>query len=256
MKMGELLDRALFLYRKNFALLLAISAVFMLPYSAAYLAIHARSKASFVSRLALTEPIGIVAASLAEGAIAYAVLSMLRGHRPSLSAAVQFAVRRADSLIWLGLWKVCLEFLAMAAFIVPGVYLWCRWSVAIPAMVEEGLPAAPALKRSRQLTEEHRRRALLLLGVYLFFAFLPAITWTLAYKVLTASPAPQLATRLVSLLATVIITPWIVSALTLFYADLRTRKEAFDLQLMLDNPSPTEASTGVAEQSGGTARFS
>ncbi len=51
-----------------------------------------------------------------------------------------------------------------------------------------------------------------------------------------------------SFIATTLVTPISTIALTVFYYDLRVRKEAFDLQMMMttvDNPGMVAATPGI-----------
>ncbi len=142
----------------------------------------------------------------------------------------------------------------MIAFLVAAVvvgYMAVRYGVAVPAAVLENLTAGRALARSIELTEEHRGRV--------FLVLLCAIVITYATGALLQGPfmlgafvaGPGTATALVlTVIGAVCGTiggmfsgPIMIIGLAMIYYDLRIRKEALDLQMMLDSldlqPAPS-----------------
>ena len=134
-------------------------------------------------------------------------------------------------------------FAAIAAFVAVPLCVWLslRYSLAIPACIQEGLGAIRSLKRSVQLSRESRGRIFLLLLVV-------GTAWMI---VLTAFMIPSFAvlaknrghmalgttiyTLGVSFLCNTLMKPIYGIGLTLFYYDGRIRKEGYDVEWMLEH---------------------
>ena len=139
------------------------------------------------------------------------------------------------------------------------LYLYGKYCLAVPICVVEKLPARPALRRSRFLAKESIRRIILIyvLMVLLGFAlsavfWLPGqiyVSWFRGRSFITAVLLRSLGSFFAGLLAGPIAT----IAVALVYYDQRIRKEAFDLQWMMDSmaqpvaPLPPEASVSVPQ---------
>jgi hypothetical protein len=137
------------------------------------------------------------------------------------------------------------------------LYLYCKYCLAIPACIIEGLPARPALRRSRFLAGESVRRITL---VYLLMAVLGLVLSTVLrlpgeFYTLYFRGNVVLTTVLYSLgsfIAGALAGPIATIAIALVYYDQRVRKEAFDLQMMMDSiaqSAPGPAKPDVAQAS-------
>jgi hypothetical protein len=138
------------------------------------------------------------------------------------------------------------------------IYAFCRYALAIPACTLEKLPAGQALKRSRFLTNGAKGKIFgisfltIVMGAILTYALqIPAL---LASNVMIVSAKTQLSMAatiwiyIAEFLGGTLAGPVATIALVLVYYDQRVRKEAFDLQLMMDAlgnatppPPPTSA---------------
>ena len=113
----------------------------------------------------------------------------------------------------------------------------CQYSLAVPACVLERLPARQALKRSNWLAAAALRRiflAFLLMGILslgLFYALqIPGFLVAESHPGFVA-----LALRWAGIFISMILAfPIGTIALSLIYYDQRVRKEAFDLQVLMD----------------------
>jgi membrane-anchored glycerophosphoryl diester phosphodiesterase (GDPDase) len=139
---------------------------------------------------------------------------------------------------------------SMAAATVWSIRIFCRNSLAVPACLLERLPARQALKRSRWLTKKSLGRHFLvflltgLLAGALFYAFLVPGMFA-AGKIPTAIIIGWQA--LAAFAALALSFPIGTIATSLLYYDQRVRKEAFDLQLMMETmtqPTPQPTSAG------------
>jgi hypothetical protein len=134
------------------------------------------------------------------------------------------------------------------------LWLTLRYSLAVPACVEEGLGTLRSLKRSVTLAQGGKGKILVLLLIVmaaqmtLASAFMAPV-FPFLFK-LRGQPSPGIAayTVAVSALSSMLIKPIYSIGLTLFYYDARVRKEGFDLERMLERSSPADgwASTGSA----------
>jgi hypothetical protein len=127
--------------------------------------------------------------------------------------------------------------LAFAACIVPGVWLYAAWAVAIPALLMEDVRGFKALGRSFDLTR-HRwwpTAAILLLANLLASAMALGLGMLALPLLVTGSGndfVVELANGIFMAAANVLTIPFVSVLVTVVYFDLRVRKEGFDLQLM------------------------
>ncbi len=126
------------------------------------------------------------------------------------------------------------------ATLVYGVFMWLRYSLAMPACVVEDLPTGQAIKRSIELSQGSRGRIfvlwLLVYAVRLILGLLigfPFIVFGLKHPG-HALPLAWLAISQVGGFVTnTFIGPIYSTGLTLFYYDQRIRKEGFDIEWMM-----------------------
>lgn len=141
-------------------------------------------------------------------------------------------------------------------------YAYCRYALAVPACAIENLPVKFSLIRSKFLTRGNVGRVV---GVYLLTLLI-----TLAIKGVLEAPAfiasgiftlragahPSVAWMaylyLAEFVGTMVAGPIATIAMALIYYDERVRKEAFDLQLMMDAISQTLPAPLQAESVSGT----
>jgi hypothetical protein len=121
------------------------------------------------------------------------------------------------------------------------VWLMLRYSICIPSMVLEDLRAGQAIRRSAQLMKGNYLRCflLLLLTVVITYVSLMIFQGPFYIAMFLAEHHGQVAIWLLSLssvfgaLGGALSAPLIMIGLVLLYYDIRVRKEAFDLQLMM-----------------------
>lgn len=127
------------------------------------------------------------------------------------------------------------------AIVVLMVWLMLRYSVCIPSMVLEDVRAGQAIRRSVQLMKGNYLRCFLLLLLTLIITYVSLMIFQGPFymaMILTARHG-QVAIWLLSLgsvfgaLGQALSAPLIMIGLVLLYYDIRVRKEAFDLQLMM-----------------------
>jgi hypothetical protein len=150
--------------------------------------------------------------------------------------------------------------LGFVFLIVPGVILALMWALAIPVAVLEEAGFGESLSRSRYLTAGHRGRVFAIFLLY--FALLFALEFAIGAPIGAiaaikgASPNPSsfpiifvVLTSIVGFVVETLVTPILTISLSLMYYDERVRKEAFDIQLMMNalgGGPPTADSSAAA----------
>ena len=137
------------------------------------------------------------------------------------------------------------------------LWLTLRYSLAVPACIEERLGALRSLKRSIFLTQDTKGRILVLLLIVMaaqgtiVSAFMTPVFALMVRARGQASPGMTAYTIAVSALSSALIKPIYSIGLTLFYYDARVRKEGFDLERMLERSSMETSNDGVASTGSG-----
>ena len=139
-------------------------------------------------------------------------------------------------------------FAAIAAVVAVPLCLWLslRYSLAIPACVQEGIGTLRSLKRSVTLSRESRGRIFVLLlvvgaawMVILMALMIPTFA-ILAKNKGHMAPGLTVYTLAVSFLCSTLMKPIYGIGLTLFYYDARVRKEGYDVEWMLEHSTLPE----------------
>jgi hypothetical protein len=131
------------------------------------------------------------------------------------------------------------------------LWLTVRYSLAVPACIEEKLGVLRSLKRSVFLTRDTKGRILVLLFIVmaaqgtLVSAFMMPVFALMVRAHGQASPGMTAYTVAVSALSSVLIKPIYAIGLTLFYYDARVRKEGFDVERMLERSSVDASNQGA-----------
>jgi hypothetical protein len=174
---------------------------------------------------------------IATGAAYKAVAEAFLGGQPDWKRSLAFAARRMHSLLWVTVLGGLIVAVTWPFFVIPGLYFAVSFTVAIPVVMTEGLRGRKALGRSRRLIKKRwwRTFALLCLGsilsVILFYAA------ALLIFAVTAEEGQRsvvgVATNVVAIsVLTALTIPFAAAYTTVLYFDLRVRREAFDLQLL------------------------
>ncbi len=129
--------------------------------------------------------------------------------------------------------------LAVLAGVPVGIILYMRNSLAIPAAVTEGLTIRPAMRRSKLLAAGTKGRIFVVGLVAVALLEVVAVLQTPISLLMVAAPNQEhyLARGLALLITFVghtVVSPVGEIGMTLLYFDQRVRKEALDLQLLLE----------------------
>jgi hypothetical protein len=138
-----------------------------------------------------------------------------------------------------------MAFLVFFAFggVIYGVIAYIRNSLAIPAAVMEGLDVRRAMRRSKQLIAGRKSRIfLLMLLLFALYCVAGALQAPFALLLLRSRSAEhvigQVISLLIAFLCSSLIGPVASIALCLFYIDERVRREAFDIEFLMDKTLP------------------
>jgi hypothetical protein len=214
----------------------------------------------------------MVVYAFALGATTIAVAHLYKDRAVTVGAAYREVKRHGGRLLLLMLWIVlrvggmwfgvlvlCGILSAVLALVSPvltvltfgigmigafglAAFMWVRYGVAIPAVVLENRTAGQALARSVQLTSEHRGRVFLLIlcAVVVTYATAALLQGPFVLGAMISGPGSVTAlvlTLVGAVLGTMGSTfsgPIMIIGLAMLYYDLRIRKEALDLQMMLE----------------------
>ncbi|MFQ5701154.1 MAG: glycerophosphoryl diester phosphodiesterase membrane domain-containing protein, partial [Acidobacteriota bacterium] len=156
-------------------------------------------------------------------------------------AAAGVVLALAQPVVGLAVWVMAVGLGVLATFL-----FLTRFGVAVPALMLENLPVTESLRRSAALTKGHRLRVILIYILMLLISYVAVFLfqgpfvvlgwalggvanppfWTEALGVVFGSAGGALSG------------PLLLIGLALLYFDLRVRKEAFDLDLLLKQVPP------------------
>jgi hypothetical protein len=248
---GEILDTALAVYRRHaFALWKIVAVVVALPAALngalAVATRQVRNNGSNSGSLLLLEllvlVVTLVASSLATAAAYRLVADAYMGRAVDPDASLQFGLRRLASVMWVSILTGLGVAVASIFLLIPGIYLFVAWAVAIPVLLGENLRGRRALARSRSLV---RGRFWPCLGVLVLSFLLEGIV-TFSILLVVAKIVDSTGNDTVlffeqsisTLIANTLVLPFGVAVTTVLYIDLRVRKEGFDVQLLTHSLQP------------------
>lgn len=264
LRVGEILDVALKIYLKNASPLMKLVLIFVAPFQALAVLVAASTTPEAISDISTSPPlqpgevpeveprevwtffaangvvalIGLVMVLLATAACFKAISDSYLGEPVDWRRSLRFAGRRTASLVWLALLSFMLLGLAVVALVIPAIWLWVAWSVAVPVLLFEGIKGRRALGRSYRLV---KGRWWPTFGALLVGFLLAGIVTTIvqfALQAITFTDVaddffPSLVVNGVSAtVGSLISTPFQAALVVVIYFDLRVRKEAFDLEIL------------------------
>jgi hypothetical protein len=271
LSLGEILDRTFSLYRQNFLLFAGIVALPQLPTLALGL-VQIQLLRTPAVRLAGQPPpdfanafstlgvgsliaivFNVVAYLFTHGGTVFAVSELYLGRTTTIGNSLRRMWGKLGSLFVLLLLNFMAIVGALILLVVPGFYVACRLITCVPVALLENLGPGESFSRSFRLTEDDAGRSFViyLLYYFLLLAAIVLLVYPFTYATVLSARNPDMM-RLWSTLnllggffAGVVVAPIFTIAATVFYYDLRVRKEGLDLQLMMDQ------SGGIAPRTAG-----
>lgn len=262
--LGEILDRTFSLYRKHFLLFTGISAIPQTLVLAVNLAQTFFMKLPTVpqppaEQFQLASSGGIAAVAIgailgvivffaaylfSQGGTVYAVSELYLGRSTTIGAALGRVRGQIGSLLGVLILNGLAVMGATLLLIIPGIYVACRLITCVPAALLEDLGPRSSLERSFSLTKDFAGRAFLIFFLYFVLSYAAALLFSFpfTFAMLLSMKNPEAMrmwlalTNVGTFISGVLVSPFLTIATAVFYYDLRVRKEAFDLQLMM-NPS-------------------
>lgn len=262
---GEILDAAFTLYTRNIKKLLAVAALVLLPIGLLQLLL-----AQTVGSVNLTDLIvspegelpagfgsfavaslgssllGVLGTLLVQGASIPLYAGAYQSQTVGWAESLSFALRKAVPILAVALLWYLTATLALFPFVLPGIWLWVSFYVAIPALlVEHGSPIQ-SMGRSFRLV---RGRWWEVFGVAALALLITAvINWILSFIVSFAVVLPGIfsaiegsdlgtgrllaASTLAGAVGGVFTAPFAAAVAVSTYFDLRVRRDGYDLEMM------------------------
>jgi hypothetical protein len=126
------------------------------------------------------------------------------------------------------------------AAIFASIFFYSKLCLAVPACILENLPVGVALRRSWYLAKNSVWRIILVLLLTWVLSFALALAFAVPGQILAvAMPTKAVLLAIIlqhlgGFIAGVVANPIATTAIALIYYDQRVRKEAFDIQLMME----------------------
>lgn len=243
---GELLDGAFSLYRRNFSSFFVTSFVPQIPLIMLWLALPIFAgagdpDAAVQATTLLSMPYSWIAAGFIACALVFASIQALQGAPVSAGEALKVGLRKLPAATVAIVLMIVLIACGLLLLVIPGLILMAMYFAVLQAIVVEDCGPVEALGRSRRLSKGARIR---ILGVAIL-AYLIAALPVIAFSMITGVAATRSASGVVTsnltigwqsivqagaLALSALTTPYSVAALTLLYIDRRARTEAPDLE--------------------------
>lgn len=197
--------------------------------------------------------ITLICQPIATAAILHIVMEEYAGRRPSMGAALSFALSRFLTLLGASILVGLLVMVGMLLCCIPGIYFAIVYAFVGQVVVLERLGATEAMQRSQKLVTGYWWRVF---GVLVLIGVANAIVQGVLGAGLEAvmpsqevipvqggarieiNPVNHVVTTLVGQFVSILFTTYIAVCTTLLYLDLRIRKEGFDLELAADGDGP------------------
>ena len=251
MRVGELLDTSIKLYRQNWKLFMGI---------VAYVFVPLQFLQSFLTRNLLASPFaspdqfptqseadtGLIFTAIfglvtflfvlpfLTAAIARATSEVYLGSAPTVGDIYRFALSLTASVLWATFLVFLIVVLGFIAVIIPGIIFAIRYSFTPSIVAIEGKRGTRAMKRSWELAKGFFWK---ILGTLLLATVLTGIVGAVLQLPLSAiaaqiGPGGWVLNAIGGSAASIITRPFSGIVIVLLYFDMRIRKEGFDLALM------------------------
>ena len=216
--------------------------------------------------------LALVAYSITQAATTSAVSAVYLGHDTSIGTALRsvrghwfryvlIALWQTWSAVWIffllivpavaipamGIqslgWLIGLMFFLGFASLIYGIVAYLRNSLAVPAAVVEDIRVPAAMRRSKQLSSGGKGRIfLMLLLLTALYMVAGALQMPFSFMMLAARSSQHIVAQgimlLITFLTVALVGPIGAIALCLFYIDERVRKEAFDIDVLMNRSAP------------------
>jgi hypothetical protein len=182
--------------------------------------------------------INALAGKLAQAGCFRAVADAYLGERMDWRSSLRYALKRLPAVVGVSILVTILVGLGSLLCLIPGIYLWGAFYVAIPVVLVEGVGPFRALGRSRDLVQGRwwSTFGVAVVGYVLVFLVsggLAALVLGVAASGASRNTAAGFVLNTVATtVGSMLTTPAVAAFTTVLYIDLRVRKEGFDLLLL------------------------
>jgi hypothetical protein len=247
MRIGDILDGAVKLYRARWKALMAIVAVLVVPlnFLEAYVTRHlppafarkpfpSGSEHEVVWLVILSALYFLLFFPLLAAGVARGSVKTYLGQEVDVGDTYRFALRLVPSLLWILLLTFLAMLLGFVLLVIPGIIAMIRLSFATVIRVTEGHRGGAAISRSWHLSEGYFWKILWTGLVAGIFAALIGGLLVVPTELLFSHLGPDawLLSAVGSSIAETITTPYVTLVTVLLYLDLRIRKEGLDLEVL------------------------
>lgn len=250
MRVGEILDGAIKLYRQHWKTLMGIAAFILVPFAfieqvAVWSAVRPWEpvdpfdpNAGSIVGLGLTFfalQILLIQPFLA-GAYSRAASEAYLGRTPEIGPTYRVALPLIPAILWVTILQFIAIGLGFIALVIPGIFLFVRLMFSQPIVVIEGARGTSALKRSWELAKGQFWK---ILGTVILAGIIASIVSAIIQLPLSAvatnmGSSGWVVAAVSSSIGSVVSAPFQITVTVLLYFDMRIRKEAFDLAVMAD----------------------
>lgn len=214
---GRVLAKAFRILNAELTLFLTLAYLIFSPWLVAQtLLLSVSTGATMLVSIAFTLLTSCVFGPLLTATLVFGVFQRLQGRSATVQESLQVGFQKAAAIILAGVAMYVGTVLGMCLLLIPGLILASGWYVVIPVLVAEKSTPTEALRRSWELTRNHRWRTF---ALYLFVALIGLAV--VAAKNYLAEDVPDL-------LVSVILIPLSAYAAVLqgvTYHELRALKE-------------------------------
>ncbi|OGF45744.1 MAG: hypothetical protein A2452_01610 [Candidatus Firestonebacteria bacterium RIFOXYC2_FULL_39_67] len=260
MKLGELLDETFKIYRKHFLVFVQIFAVLNLPIIIVNTATgffegpYGKIASSFISIILtlLVMPVinFLLARTISDGYLGKKVTL--------LTTFKHFDHMKFRKMIGTLIHSGLMIFLGFLCLIIPGFIFLFRYALVPQIIAIEGTYGKPALERSQILMKKNFGNLMtagFVVGIISYAIYgvilLPMIIYAALHHSAGATPLAPTGILMVSMtftiqvLSAIVVTPLMLTAYTLFYYNMRIKKEGFDIQMLASSVSDEQGSVPV-----------
>lgn len=214
------LSTSLAVFGRNFVAFLIIAVVVSLPYIVLQTWVDYAAEAGNAAALSLMM-LGIqtVTFGILQAVLTYGTIQDLRGQRAGIADSFRGGFAQSPEVLSGALIYGLLLGLATLLLVIPGLLLYLRWWVFMPAMVVEKLKTGASFDRSVQLTAG-RRWAILGLGAIVF-----AVMFLLLILAIVLLPPDSRGVDIAATLIAVVFNTFSSVVAAVGYYHLRVEKE-------------------------------
>lgn len=246
LRVGEVLDLGIKIYRRRFGALVRAVAVVVVPVSVVTAVVSISASVSdteevdggdigafFVANL-VTGLLGLLASLLATAASFEIVSADYLGEERTWQESLRKAGERFWSLVWLSFLFGIVVGLGLMLCLLPGIYFAIVFSVSVPVLLFEGVRGKAALGRSKRLLAGRfwPTLAVLLVGYLLVMVLTSALQGLVLAAASGNETVDVVGGGIIGAVSSCLTTPFIAALLAVLYFDARVRKEGFDLELL------------------------